>query len=184
MPARTPRAAGGELPEGPRFVADALAENIRAYRLLRRLEQEDVVGLMGLLGHPWRRVTVSEIERGRRNVTVPELVSLTVVLRASIEQLLDTRGPGGKTGPRLAFTVRPGDEALPVVTVDPKHVTGLVCSHKVYVEPDWSPEGLLNSMLYVEGRPDLTDVGPDSEGERVTVERKRPFRRRSGGQKS
>ena len=52
---------------------------------------------------------------------------------------------------------------MPVVSVDPRHVTGLVCSHKVYVEVTWSSLGLLKSMSYVDGRPDLTDVAPEVE---------------------
>jgi transcriptional regulator with XRE-family HTH domain len=162
-PAKTPAAAGEKTPKGTRFVADVLAENIRAYRLLRRLEQEQIAGRMQLLGHRWSRVTVSEVERGRRNVTVPEMVSLVVVLSASVEQLLDPRGPGGKTGPRLVFTRRAEDEDFPLVSVDPKYVTGLVCSHKVYVAPEWSSVGLLKSVLYRDVRPDLTDVGPEEE---------------------
>jgi transcriptional regulator with XRE-family HTH domain len=78
-----------EPPEGARFPADVLADNLRAYRLLRRLEQQDVAARLNELGHPWRRVTVSEVERGRRNVSVAELLALVVVLRAPVEQLLD-----------------------------------------------------------------------------------------------
>ncbi len=57
-----------EPPEGARFPADVLADNLRAQRLLRRLEQQDVAARLTELGHPWRRVTASEVERGRRNV--------------------------------------------------------------------------------------------------------------------
>jgi hypothetical protein len=45
-------------------------------------------------------------------------------------------------------------------SVDARHVTGLVCSHKVYAEPDWT-EGSYPRITYIDGRPDLTDVGPD-----------------------
>ncbi|HEY3090683.1 MAG TPA: helix-turn-helix transcriptional regulator [Jatrophihabitantaceae bacterium] len=162
MPAKTPRAAGDEPPEGSAYVADVLAENIRAYRLLRRREQEDVASRMQLLGHPWRRVTVSEVERGRRNVTVPELVSLVLVLGANIEQLLDPRGPGGKTGPDLRLVK---DETT-WAKVDPRHVTGLVCSHKVYTGVAWGDERVqpgLHEVVFVDVRPDLTDVGPEGQ---------------------
>jgi transcriptional regulator with XRE-family HTH domain len=78
----------------PDKTRQVLADNIRAYRLIRRLKQEDVAAAMRLEGHPqWRRVTVGEIERQHRTVTAPELVTLTIVLGASLEQLLNPTGP-------------------------------------------------------------------------------------------
>lgn len=159
MPARTPRAAGEQPPEGSEYVTDVLAGNVRAYRLLRRLEQAGVAGEMQLLGHSrWTRQTVSEVERGRRNVTVPELVALVLVLGASVEQLLDPRRlPERRSGPDLAVDV--ADQ--PVVSIPVRLVTGLVCSHRVYAEPVWTAERLLKGITWVEGRPELADVGPD-----------------------
>lgn len=87
-------------------VHQIVADNIRAYRQLRRLEQADVAERMTALGHPWHRATVSETERYRRNVTVPELMVLTLVLHTTVAQLLDPRGPAGHTAVRpivLAF---------------------------------------------------------------------------------
>lgn len=71
-----------------------LAANVGSYRRIRRLDQEDVAENMRQCGHPkWLRVTVSEIERGRRNVTAPELVSLAELFDVGIYRLLDPAGP-------------------------------------------------------------------------------------------
>jgi hypothetical protein len=55
---------------------------------------------MELLSISWRQVTVSEVEREHRNVTVPELLALAVALGTTIEQLLD---PSGSAGPGCRF---------------------------------------------------------------------------------
>jgi transcriptional regulator with XRE-family HTH domain len=170
MPESTPRAAGIQPPRGTAFVSDVLAGNLRLYRMLHdgskqayvadRMEQDHVATRMRLLGHTtWSRVTVSEVERGLRNVTVPELVSLAVVLGATIEQLLDTRGPLSRSGSRLLL----GNAVEPFkdLAVEPQHVTGLVCNHKVHAQPEWDGTSALRTIKYVDGRPDLTDVGPD-----------------------
>ena len=59
---------------------------------------------MELLGISWRQVTVSEVEREHRNVTVPELLALAVALGTTIEQLLDPRGPERIRGPWLSLS--------------------------------------------------------------------------------
>ena len=162
MAGKTPQAARESAPPGTVFIDDVLAKNLRIYRLLRDMEQELVANRMVGLGHDkWRRVTVSEVERGRRKVTVPELVSLVVVLGATVEQLLDPRGPGGPRSapPRpLMWWSHPNTSAEDA-SVDARQVTGLVCRHKVYAEPDWT-QGYPR-ITYVDGRPDLTNVGPD-----------------------
>jgi transcriptional regulator with XRE-family HTH domain len=96
------RTEGVEVPES-QTVAGTLAANVRAFRQLRGMEQDKLAQRMQSLGHLWRQATVSEVERGRRNVTVPELVALTLALAANVEQLLDPRGPERKRGPRLAL---------------------------------------------------------------------------------
>ena len=84
-------------------VNQIVADNIRACRQLGRLEQADVAERMTALGHPWHRATVSETERSRRNVTVSELMALTLVLHTTVAQLLDPRGPAGRTAVRPIF---------------------------------------------------------------------------------
>ncbi len=166
MPARTPTAAGRRSPDGQVTVPELLASNVRVYRLLRRLEQEDVADRMRSLGHKWRRATVSEVERARRNVTVDELLALVAVLGASVTQLLDSRGPGGRSGPRVALPVKAWGEATgdtdDWLDLDPAAVGALICSHQVYAESVWT-HGRFQGFDFTPGRTDLTDVGPEGE---------------------
>lgn len=139
--ARTRTRAAGELGRP----SDALAENLRAYRLLRHLTQDQLAACMAQLGHGWGRSTVSAVEGRSRNVTVDELFGLALSLAVTIGQLLDPGGPdrtrrlsldvglqaagGGHpqpVGPRLArlwassrAVIRLVDEDAPRFRVDP-----------------------------------------------------------------
>ena len=73
--------------------SDALAENLRAYRLLRHMTQDQLASRMSLLDHGWGRSTVSAVEGRSRNVTVDELFGLALSLGVTIGQLLDPGGP-------------------------------------------------------------------------------------------
>lgn len=75
--------------EGETTPGTVLAANIRRGRGARALGQSDVAERMGALGFGWVRQTVSEIERGRRAVTVPELVALAMALSTSVVALMD-----------------------------------------------------------------------------------------------
>jgi transcriptional regulator with XRE-family HTH domain len=108
MPTPTPGRAGREPLPGSRFLSDAVAEKVRAFRLLRRLKQDDVAdGMRGLRHHTWTRQTVSDVERVQRNLTVDELVGLSIVLELSLNELLDPVPVGGDLPPAL-------DVGLPV----------------------------------------------------------------------
>jgi transcriptional regulator with XRE-family HTH domain len=148
---------------------ETLASNIRAFRQLRGMEQDKLAKRMQSLGYMWRQVTVSEVERGRRNVTVPELLALTLALAATVEQLLDPRGPERRRGPWLALsdqTVEISEETdhaqvRPAITpIAPTDVSALVCSHKIYAEVEWYTDRHVQ-VAFKDGRPDLTDVGPE-----------------------
>jgi transcriptional regulator with XRE-family HTH domain len=90
MPEPTPRRAGREPLEGSRFLSDVLADKVRAYRLLRRLKQDDLAeGMQGLRHTTWSRQTVGDVERGRRNLTVDELAGLSLLLQVPLFKLLD-----------------------------------------------------------------------------------------------
>lgn len=157
MPVRTPTAAGEDLPKGVVSIPELLAGNVRAYRLLRRLEQDEVAGRMQSLGHGWRRATVSEIERSRRNVTVSELVGLAMALNVTVAELLDSRGPGGRAGPRVGLPVRTrrhepyGEvtEDMPWFSVAAEDLGMLVCSHQRHVEILWDADGMYCGGLVV-----------------------------------
>ncbi len=95
MPRATPGRDRRAPQAGSRFLSDVLADNIRAVRAQRRLKQEDVAEGMRKLGHPWTRQTVGEVEQGRRNVTVDELLALGLVLEAAPFDLLNPIPIGG-----------------------------------------------------------------------------------------
>jgi transcriptional regulator with XRE-family HTH domain len=92
-------------------VKETVAGNIRAFRQLRGMDQADLARRMYSLSMSWSRVTVPEVERRERNVTVAELLKLALALGTTIEQLLDTRGPERIRGPRLALYDRSEDPA-------------------------------------------------------------------------
>jgi transcriptional regulator with XRE-family HTH domain len=70
-----------------------LAANLRAYRLLRHLTQDELAARMAYLSHGWGRSTVSAVEGRTRNVTVDEMFGLVLSLGITIGQLLDPEGP-------------------------------------------------------------------------------------------
>ncbi|MDQ3641459.1 MAG: helix-turn-helix domain-containing protein [Actinomycetota bacterium] len=90
--------------------SDALAQNLRAYRLLRHMTQDQLAARMAHLCHGWGRSTVSAVESRSRNVTVDELFGLAVSVGVTIGQLLDPTGPDHSR--RLSFDVglRAADE--------------------------------------------------------------------------
>ena len=126
-----------------------IAGNVRSYRQIRGLEQGSLARRMQSLGFAWRRPTVSEVERDQRNVTVAELLALAVALGTTIEDLVDTRGPGGRRGPDLLISDRPPLPDGPDrdghvvesfdrrVELPPGSVSALVCPHKLYAETEW-----------------------------------------------
>ena len=99
MEQRRPTARGpyvrntGRAPAGLGRPSDALAANVRAYRLLRHLTQDGLAAEMTALSHGWGRSTVSAVEGRSRNVTVDEMFGLALCLGVSIGQLLDPEGP-------------------------------------------------------------------------------------------
>ena len=99
MEHRRPTARGpyvsktGRAPAGLGRPSDALAANLRAYRLLRHLTQDGLAAQMTYLSHGWGRSTVSAVEGRTRNVTVDELFGLALCLGVTIGQLLDPEGP-------------------------------------------------------------------------------------------
>jgi transcriptional regulator with XRE-family HTH domain len=139
-------------------VAETVAGNIRAYRQLRGLEQAALARRMLSLGFTWRQVTVSDIERNQRDVTVAELLGLAVALDTTIENLVDTRGPEGRRGPDLLISDRPALADGPVldgqvvepfdrrIDLPPASVSALVCPHKLYAETEWI-DNVFSSIL-------------------------------------
>ena len=129
MPASTPRRAGREPLPGSRFLSDAIAEKVRAYRLLRRLKQDDVADRMRKLRHQtWTRQTVSDVERVQRNLTVDELVGLSIVFELSLNELLDPVPVDGGPPPAL-------DVGLPV-PIPPDIVRHWSAGASIFLTPE------------------------------------------------
>jgi transcriptional regulator with XRE-family HTH domain len=109
---RRPRARGPYVRNGARSAtelgrpSDALAANLRAYRLLRQLTQDALAARMTHLGHGWGRSTVSAVESRTRNVTVDELFGLALSLGVMIGELLDPAGPDNSRRLRLDIGLR------------------------------------------------------------------------------
>lgn len=158
MPVRTPGAAGEQPPEGTDWISGVVGGNVRAHRLLARLEQEDLAARMRCLGHAWHRATVSEIERGRRNVTVPELIALVVALDgATVSELIDPRGPGGRSELRLALPVSVGThEHASIAAV---WTIAFLCSHRMRTVVAWDGNEGLSKLSFVP----TIEVDPQSE---------------------
>jgi transcriptional regulator with XRE-family HTH domain len=90
-------------PEGGRRWAHTIARNVRHHRRLRDLSQQQLADRMGVLGYPWSRATLSDVERHNRELTFDEVAALAVALGAKPLELLDPRGPRGDGGIDLTF---------------------------------------------------------------------------------
>jgi transcriptional regulator with XRE-family HTH domain len=96
--------------------SEALAENLRAYRILRRMTQDQLAARMAHLCHGWGRSTVSAVESKSRNVTVDELFGLAVSVGVTIGELLDPTGPDHRRPLSLDVGLKAtdGEKAQPV----------------------------------------------------------------------
>ncbi len=75
--------------KGTKYVNQLVGERVGDVRTLRRLTLTDLSECMVHLGHSWVRQTVTQVEAGKRNVTVDEkLVSLAVALQTTVAFLL------------------------------------------------------------------------------------------------
>lgn len=159
MPEPTPDRAGIEPPEGALFPSQILARNLGGVRRLRGWRQELVAERMNFLGHPWTRQTVGEVEQGRRNVTVDELLSLALVFAITVDRLLDARieraalGELGDEGliefrpkprQRKVALLRPTSAAVnyantraPEMLIDAGDLHGVLCGHEVDMHVTW-----------------------------------------------
>lgn len=91
--------------------SDALAANLRAYRALRHMTQDELAARMKHLGHGWGRSTVSAVEGGGRNTSVDELFGLAASFGVTIGQLFDPTGPDHSR--ELSFNVSVTDRGVP-----------------------------------------------------------------------
>ncbi len=124
-------------------VAEVVAGNVRAFRQLRDIDQAALARRMNALGIGWRQVTVSEVERGPRNVTVSELLALAFALGTTIEQLLDPRGPERIRGPWLSLSGALEvdlNNSGPMDAIPAEKVSSLVCTHGQYPVIEWDDD--------------------------------------------
>ncbi len=160
MPEPTPRRAGREPLEGSRFLSDVLADKVRAYRLLRRLKQDEVADGMQSLRHTtWSRQTVSDVERGLRNLTIDELAGLSLLLQVPLFMLLDPEPLEG--GHLPAIDVGAQSPIPPDLARDWLHGRVTVLVSKV-VGPDGKPH-VRAVAAYAARRP--ADEEPGEEGD-------------------
>ncbi|BCW62463.1 helix-turn-helix transcriptional regulator [Arthrobacter sp. StoSoilB22] len=69
-------------------IETVIGENIRRLRAHADMSQAELGEKLGaILGAPWSRSTVSQAEGGKRAFVAAELVALSVVFRAGIQQL-------------------------------------------------------------------------------------------------
>lgn len=73
--------------------SQVLADNVRSYRGLLHLTQDELGARMAALGHEWTGGIVGFVERRSRAVAVDELCGLAVCLGVTLGQLLDPTGP-------------------------------------------------------------------------------------------
>jgi transcriptional regulator with XRE-family HTH domain len=83
---------------------------------------------MRKLRHPWTQATVSQVERGQRNLTVDELVGLSIVFGLSLNELLDPVPVGGGPPPAL-------DIGLPV-PLPPDIVRRWSTGASIFLDPE------------------------------------------------
>ena len=75
-----------QLRKPSRILTQILADNIRAYRKVRHISQEELADMCDL-----HRTYVGSVERGERNVTLSTLEIFAVALGVSVPELLTKR---------------------------------------------------------------------------------------------
>jgi transcriptional regulator with XRE-family HTH domain len=88
-----------------RSLAEVVGANLRGRRAGLGLTQPDLAEWMKQLGHPkWSAPTVSRVEDGKRGLSVDELVTLSLVLGATLQEMLDPVAYDEETPVRVAGT--------------------------------------------------------------------------------
>lgn len=72
-----------------KIIQDAnLGINLRKYRLEKRISQIDLCARMDVLGRPMLPSTYNQIEHGKRNILLSDLIALKIILDVSFDDLL------------------------------------------------------------------------------------------------
>jgi transcriptional regulator with XRE-family HTH domain len=146
-----PEPAGREPLPGSRLLSGVVAEKVRAYRLLRRITQDDLAAGMRELRHPWVQQTVSEVEQCHRHLTVDEVVGLSIVLEVSMSELTDPTPVEGGEPPAL-------DVGWPV-PMPPSMVRQWAQGAKVFAQSEVGPDGTTGVRFTAVGRLAPEEVG-------------------------
>jgi transcriptional regulator with XRE-family HTH domain len=112
----TPKRKQRQAAPGTVFASDVVKSNMRAYRLIRELTQEQLAARMSQLGHEWTAGIVGFVERGDRTLSVDELIGLAVALETGVADLLDPRGVDGHQSKPVDYG---GPGGLPVDIAGP-----------------------------------------------------------------
>lgn len=89
-----------------------VGDNLRTWRVLRRLSQDEMARRMTEIGSPWGQPAVSTVERGVRDLTIVELGAAALVLGVDLGTLLDPAGVEGRQDVALLV----GTAAIPPKT--------------------------------------------------------------------
>ena len=145
-------------------IAEAVASNIRTYRQLRDLDQGRLARRMQNAGYAWRQVTVSELERNRRDLSIAEAVGLAYVLNVTVGAIGSARtermrGPSLTLSGQRTLTeglTRVSEEGEAVdrrvlgPSVAPENVTLLVCAHEGYADARWDDDQQLQQLEFID----------------------------------
>lgn len=181
-----------------RSLAEVVAFNVRGYRALRELSQSGLAERMTIYGYRWTTATVSEIERVTRNVTLDELLCLSMSLGVTISDLLDPSGIDGRQTDALDYVGPDGaDELSPFpVGLARKVLRGEVGVIPVYKRgPDASPADFEpgyydvivpsgNAELEQEARDEVATIGKVPLGLREALERVEARRKKTTAKKT
>jgi transcriptional regulator with XRE-family HTH domain len=123
-------------PEGRRL-AEVVADNMRAYRLIEGLTQGQLGARMKTLGYGWSDQVVGFAERGERVIGVDEVSGLAIALSVTPADLMDPTGPVGKGREKLHV----GDRYLL-----PPARAAMWVRDDVIVETEWEEEELTHAV--------------------------------------
>ena len=74
----------------------SLGKNLKRYRKSSGLTQKEICAQMGVKGRPMSQNTYSQIESGRRNIFVSDLVVLSQVLKVDFNTIFENIEPISK----------------------------------------------------------------------------------------
>lgn len=136
-----------------------LAQNIRSYRLLRSMTQDQLAVRMTGLGHGWGRSMVSAIEGNGRNVTIDELFGLAITFGVTVGRLLDPSGPDGSRNLSLDVGLGPLGDSNPLWT----HVGRLFAASRAVIRAFDTDSGTIELEMASDA-PTASPPEPDEMG--------------------